>query len=74
MPRTFWATKARFRWLATIPGIVELGLAIKKAGNELIAQIGGREVHPINVRVGGFYRVPTKRELAPLRERLPASA
>jgi coenzyme F420-reducing hydrogenase alpha subunit len=52
------------------PGVVEQGLAIKKAGNELIAQIGGREVHPINVRVGGFYRAPTRRELAPLRERL----
>ncbi len=51
-------------------GVVEQGLAIKKAGNELITLIGGREVHPINVRVGGFYRVPTKRELAPLRERL----
>ena len=50
--------------------VVELGLAIKKAGNELIALIGGREVHPINVRVGGFYRAPTRRELAPLRERL----
>jgi coenzyme F420-reducing hydrogenase alpha subunit len=50
--------------------IVELGLAIKKAGNELIALIGGREVHPVNVRVGGFYRVPSKRELAPLRETL----
>ena len=52
------------------PGVVEQGLAVKKAGNELIALIGGREVHPINVRVGGFYRVPTKRELAPLREKL----
>ena len=52
------------------PAVVELGLAIKKAGNELIALIGGREVHPINVRVGGFYRVPTKSELAPLREKL----
>ncbi len=50
--------------------IVELGLGIKKAGNELIALVGGREVHPVNVRVGGFYRVPTRRELAPLRERL----
>ena len=50
--------------------VVELGLALKKAGNELIALIGGREVHPINVRVGGFYRVPSKRELAPLRETL----
>ena len=28
------------------PGVVELGLALKKAGNELIALIGGREVHP----------------------------
>jgi sulfhydrogenase subunit alpha len=50
--------------------VVELGLALKKAGNELIALIGGREVHPINVRVGGFYRVPTRRELKPLREKL----
>ena len=50
--------------------VVELGLGIKKAGNELIALIGGREVHPVNVRVGGFYRVPTRKELAPLRERL----
>jgi coenzyme F420-reducing hydrogenase alpha subunit len=50
--------------------VVELGLAIKKAGNALIALIGGREVHPVNVRVGGFYRAPSKRELAPLRETL----
>ncbi|HET9019701.1 MAG TPA: nickel-dependent hydrogenase large subunit, partial [Acetobacteraceae bacterium] len=27
---------------------------------------GGREIHPVNVRVGGFYRVPTRAELAPL--------
>jgi coenzyme F420-reducing hydrogenase alpha subunit len=26
--------------------------------------VGGREVHPINVRVGGFYRAPTRTELA----------
>ena len=28
--------------------------------------IGGREIHPINVRVGGFYRAPTRRELRTL--------
>ncbi len=50
--------------------VVELGLRIKKAGNEIITLIGGREVHPINVRVGGFYSVPAARALAPLRERL----
>ncbi|MFN8034353.1 MAG: Ni/Fe hydrogenase subunit alpha [Acidimicrobiia bacterium] len=50
--------------------IVERGLALKKVGNEVLDLIGGRAVHPINVRLGGFYRVPTKRELAPLAERL----
>ncbi|MEW6297046.1 MAG: Ni/Fe hydrogenase subunit alpha [Thermodesulfobacteriota bacterium] len=52
------------------PEIVQRGLQLKKAGNELIAALGGRAVHPINVRVGGFYRVPTRRELAPLAEQL----
>jgi coenzyme F420-reducing hydrogenase alpha subunit len=26
--------------------------------------IGGREIHPVNVRVGGFYRAPSRAELA----------
>ncbi|RMI33545.1 Ni/Fe hydrogenase subunit alpha [Nocardia stercoris] len=46
--------------------LVEAGLAVKKAGNALLEQIGGRPIHPINVRVGGFYSVPTRAELAPL--------
>jgi coenzyme F420-reducing hydrogenase alpha subunit len=46
--------------------IVEQGLQMKKAGNALMAQVGGREVHPINVRVGGFYRAPTRTELRAL--------
>ena len=52
------------------PAIVERGLRLKKAGNDLMTLLGGREVHPINVRVGGFYRVPTQRELVPLTEQL----
>ncbi len=52
------------------PAIVERGLQLKKAGNDLIALLGGRAIHPINVRVGGFYRAPTKQELAPVAERL----
>jgi sulfhydrogenase subunit alpha len=50
--------------------IVERGLQIKRAGNSLIATVGGREVHPINVRVGGFYRAPERAELLVLREPL----
>jgi coenzyme F420-reducing hydrogenase alpha subunit len=45
---------------------VRRGLGLKKAGNQIVALLGGREVHPINVKVGGFYRAPTRRELAPL--------
>jgi coenzyme F420-reducing hydrogenase alpha subunit len=49
---------------------VERGLEIKKIGNEILDVIGGRAIHPINVKVGGFYRVPTRRELQPLRDHL----
>jgi len=50
--------------------IVERGLALKKAGNDIMTLIGGRSIHPINVRVGGFYRTPSRSELAPLAETL----
>jgi len=43
---------------------VRRGLDLKKAGNEIVSLVGGREIHPINVRV------PTRRDLAPLAERL----
>ena len=42
---------------------VRRGLRIKRAGNAIMELLGGREIHPINVRVGGFYRAPTKPEL-----------
>jgi sulfhydrogenase subunit alpha len=50
--------------------LVEQGLELKKIGNEVISLLGGRSIHPINVRVGGFYRTPTLEELSPLAERL----
>ncbi|WP_067893343.1 Ni/Fe hydrogenase subunit alpha [Nocardia vaccinii] len=50
--------------------LVEQGLAVKKAGNALLELIGGRPIHPVNVRVGGFYSVPARTDLAPLAERL----
>lgn len=49
---------------------VERGLALKKAGNRLMEQLGGRAIHPVNVRLGGFYAVPTRAELRPLTEQL----
>ncbi len=44
------------------------GLKLKKAGNKLIDIIAGREIHPINMRVGGFYSMPSKASLKKLIE------
>jgi sulfhydrogenase subunit alpha len=52
------------------PQIAEQGLQMKKAGNTVMTLVGGREIHPINVRVGGFYRAPSGRELQVLVEPL----
>ncbi len=50
--------------------LVERGLRLKKIGNRIVSVVGGREIHPVNVRVGGFYRVPDRAELAALGEEL----
>ena len=53
-----------------VPDVVQRGLTLKKAGNDLMEVVGGRSVHPVNVRVGGFYRAPTRSELEALVEPL----
>jgi len=53
---------------------VELALALKKVGNEIMEVLGGRAVHPINVKVGGFYRLPTPSELRALEGPLERAA
>jgi coenzyme F420-reducing hydrogenase alpha subunit len=50
--------------------LVERGLSLKKAGNAIMTLIGGRAIHPVNVRVGGFHRAPGRTELASLVEPL----
>lgn len=53
------------------PQVVQQGLELKKAGNEMISFLAGREIHPINVRVGGFYKVPgRKKDFDPILEKL----
>ncbi len=39
------------------------GLTFKRLGNQILAVIGGRSVHPVSVKVGGFYKIPNKRSL-----------
>ena len=52
------------------PAEVQRGLRLKKAGNAIVSLLGGREIHPINVRVGGFYKIPAKAEFSALAEEL----
>jgi coenzyme F420-reducing hydrogenase alpha subunit len=50
--------------------IVTRGLRLKKAGNSIMTLLGGRSVHPVSVKVGGFSRVPLRRELEALKDEL----
>ncbi|HJV88572.1 MAG TPA: nickel-dependent hydrogenase large subunit [Noviherbaspirillum sp.] len=49
---------------------VRRGLALQALGNDLIRLLGARSVHPVGVRVGGFYKAPTMEAVESLRERL----
>ena len=49
---------------------VERALRLKKLGNTIMRILGGREIHPVSVRVGGFYHVPSKSDLQPLVDEL----
>jgi sulfhydrogenase subunit alpha len=49
-----------------LPEQVKLALRLKKIGNQIMSVLGGREIHPINVRVGGFYRAPDAGEVQSL--------
>lgn len=48
------------------PAEVARGLRMKKNGNRLLEVLGGRAIHPINLAVGGFYRLPKREELQSL--------
>ena len=52
------------------PEAVRRGLRLKKAGNHLMTVLGGREIHPVNVKLGGFYRAPARSELLALHDEL----
>lgn len=52
------------------PDVVKKALFVKKVGNDIMIRLGGREIHPVSVCVGGFYKVPTKRQVEAMREDL----
>jgi coenzyme F420-reducing hydrogenase alpha subunit len=52
------------------PEPVVRGLRLKKVGNDLMTLLGGREIHPVGMRVGGFWRAPRLEAMRAMREPL----
>ena len=69
----FLGYESAIEMAADYPDVVESALRMKKAGNDLMDIVGGRSVHPINVKLGGFYRMPTVAELKAHRPALERS-
>ena len=40
------------------PDQLRRGLRLQDLGNRVIELLGGRSVHPVGLRVGGFHRLP----------------
>jgi coenzyme F420-reducing hydrogenase alpha subunit len=53
---------------------VERGLGLKRLGNDLMAAIGGREIHPVSPRLGGFSKAVDARTLRAFLPRLEDAA
>ena len=52
---------------------VRRGLKLQGLGNDLIRFTGGRSVHPVNVRAGGFFHAPDETAASELLDRLVAA-
>ncbi|MEW6353239.1 MAG: Ni/Fe hydrogenase subunit alpha [Pseudomonadota bacterium] len=52
------------------PDIVRRGMRLQGLGNSILTTMGGRSIHPVNARVGGYYRAPDRAEAAALLTRL----
>ncbi len=53
------------------PELASIGLRLKKLGNRIQELIGGgRPIHPINLCIGGFGRIPEKHELLAIKKEL----
>jgi len=43
--------------------MAKIGLYFKKLGNRILTLLGGRPIHPVSVKVGGFSKLPEKKVL-----------
>jgi sulfhydrogenase subunit alpha len=55
------------------PEEVRRGLRLQHLGNQIISLLGGRSVHPVGVRVGGFHHAPAQADVDRLMHDLIAA-
>ncbi|MCV6638383.1 nickel-dependent hydrogenase large subunit [Candidatus Albibeggiatoa sp. nov. NOAA] len=55
------------------PEVVKRGVYLQELGNQIIKMLGGRSVHPVGARVGGFHQAPTVKQAKALLEKLEAA-
>lgn len=42
---------------------INRALSLMKLGNSIISTVGGREIHPLNIQVGGITKLPTQKQI-----------
>lgn len=42
------------------PGDIKRAIKMNKLANEITTMIGGRRIHPVTMKLGGFWNIPTK--------------
>lgn len=52
------------------PEEVRRGLRLQALGNDIIALLGGRSVHPVGACVGGFHRLPYNNEINAIKKQI----
>ena len=52
------------------PELVKKALVLKRLGNDLMSAVGGREVHPVSLKIGGMFRAPPKQAFDSLKSEL----
>jgi coenzyme F420-reducing hydrogenase alpha subunit len=52
------------------PELIKNGLKLKRLANDISVAIGGREVHPVTTRIGGFHSPPPKKIIQQLHSRI----
>lgn len=68
----FFGVGSVFGLLPDKKEIVARGMRLKGLANDICAVIGGRHVHPCSMIVGGFTKLPDKKELKRCKDRLEA--